>query len=157
MRISLEQQDSLNKVRCKQLKEIRNNMANELGISLNQTECQNNGYCSGTCPKCQAEEKLLNDAIKKQQHKGNTWKKKTMVAGLLVATSISMSSCTLNSNDNLELGGEAVIDENIDYNNQLNGDVAWTEEDEEQTPPINQDCEANSNSSTIYFRDYVKP
>lgn len=135
MRITLEQQDSLNKARCKQLKEIRKNMAAELGITLEQSECQNHGYCKGTCSKCQAEEKLLNNAVKKQQHKLNTWKKKTMVAGLLVATTLTVSACTLNNN--LELGGEATIDEE-DYNTPLQGDIEWSEENEE-----NEEMEEN--------------
>ncbi len=69
MRISLEQQGLLNKARCTQLKDIRKNMAAELGISLNQSDCQNKSYCNGTCPKCQAEERLLNDAIEIQKNK----------------------------------------------------------------------------------------
>ncbi|WP_455716110.1 hypothetical protein [Anaerosporobacter sp.] len=143
MRITPEQQDSLNKARCKQLKEIRKNMAAELGISLTQCECQNHEFCSGTCPKCQAEERLLNNAIKKQQHKVNKWKKKTMVAGALMATTLTLSSCTLsniNSNENIneEFGGEAMPNEDYNDFNELNGDVAWVGEDGNQNS-INQD------------------
>lgn len=153
MRISLEQQDLLNKARCKQLKDIRKNMAAELGISLNQSECQNRGYCNGTCPKCQAEEKLLNDVIEKQKNKVNKWKQKTMIAGLLVATTLTVSSCTPNSNDNnnIELGGEAISEEEYDNNNELTGDVVWTEEYEEQTQPINQESETDASSPAENF------
>lgn len=151
MRISLEQQDLLNKARCTQLKDIRKNMAAELGISLNQSECQNKGYCNGTCPKCQAEERLLNDAIEIQKNKVNKWKKKTMVAGLLVATTLTVSSCTPNSNDNIELGGEAVAEEDYYYNSELTGDVVWTEEAEEQTQPSNQESETNANTPAKDF------
>lgn len=145
MKITKEQQDSLNKAHCKRLKEIRKNMAAELGISLNQSECQNQGFCSGTCPKCQAEEKLLNNAIKKQQHKVNSWKKKTMVAGILMATTLTMSSCTSNNNDNVELGGENVIDE--DYN-ELSGDTVWVGEEDDQNQTNNQENQTNTNSTT---------
>lgn len=138
MRITQEKLDSLNKSRCKQLKEIRKNMAAELGISLNQSECQHQGYCSGTCPKCQAEERLLNNAIKKQQHKINNWKKKTMVAGVLMATTLTVSSCTPNNNNDNVLAGETVIDEGYNDNNQLNGDVEWIGEGNNQNS-INQE------------------
>lgn len=51
------------KKRCKQLKEIRKNIADKLNIDLHQTECTFKGECSGTCPKCQQEEKILNKAL----------------------------------------------------------------------------------------------
>lgn len=144
MRITQEQLDSLNKSRCKQLKEIRKNMAAELGITLNQSECQYQGYCSGTCPKCQAEERLLNNAIKKQQRKVNNWKKKTMVAGVLMATTLTMTSCTLNNTNNNginneALGGEAMPDEDYNDFNELGGDTVWIGEEEEQNQTINQE------------------
>lgn len=135
MKITQEQQDSLNKARCKQLKDIRRNMAIELGISLNQSECQNKEYCSGTCKKCKEEEKLLNDAIEKQQHKVKSWKKKTMVANLLVATTLTMSSCTPNNNDNIT----------------ISGDVQWSEEDENQTSSIYQEDGTNASITTEDF------
>ena len=74
-----------------------------------------------------------------------------MVAGLLVATTLTVSSCNPNSNNNIELGGEAVAEEDYDYNSGLTGDVVWTGEDEEQTQPINQESETNVSSPAENF------
>lgn len=51
------------KERCKQLKQMRKEMADKIGLDLHQTECTYAGECSGTCPKCQQEEKKLNKAL----------------------------------------------------------------------------------------------
>ena len=49
--------------KCNHLKEIRKNMAEALGVELNQTVCTFEGDCKGTCPKCQQEEKKLSKAL----------------------------------------------------------------------------------------------
>lgn len=55
-----------NKEKCSELKKIRKYLADELHIDLHQTECTFEGECSGTCPKCKKEEKILNSAILKK-------------------------------------------------------------------------------------------
>ena len=51
------------KEQCDILKVKRKKLADELGIDLNQSECTFDGDCLGTCPKCQEEEKILNDVL----------------------------------------------------------------------------------------------
>ena len=53
------------KEKCNHLKAIRKNMADALGVELNQTECTYEGDCKGTCPKCQQEEKKLSAVLLK--------------------------------------------------------------------------------------------
>ena len=53
----------MHKERCKKLKEIRKKIADKIGVDLHQTECTYEGKCSGTCPKCQQEERQLNQAL----------------------------------------------------------------------------------------------
>ena len=52
------------KKKCNELKKIRKILADKLGLDLHQKECTFDGDCKGTCPKCEAEEKALNKAIK---------------------------------------------------------------------------------------------
>lgn len=52
-----------NRERCDYLKKIRQKIADRLGIDLHQTECTYEGECDGTCPKCQQEEDILNEAL----------------------------------------------------------------------------------------------
>ena len=46
------------KNKCKILKEIRQKIADENDIPFVTAECQFQGECSGTCPKCEAELQL---------------------------------------------------------------------------------------------------
>ena len=48
---------------CKKLKEIRLNLAQKLGVKLNQEPCTYEGECNGTCPACEEEERVLNNAL----------------------------------------------------------------------------------------------
>lgn len=49
--------------KCDHLKQIRKTVADSLGVDLKQTVCTYEGECSGTCPKCQQEEKVLSKAL----------------------------------------------------------------------------------------------
>ena len=51
------------KEKCNFLKEMRRKLAEKLGIDLKQKECTFEGQCTGTCPKCQEEELILNNAL----------------------------------------------------------------------------------------------
>ena len=44
---------------CKQLKEIRHQIANDNGIQLEDHECHYEGTCNGTCPRCDTELQYL--------------------------------------------------------------------------------------------------
>lgn len=67
MERSREEMTRIHKERCRELKLVRAKMAEELGVDLHQRECTYDGYCSGTCPKCAAEERALNEAVWRRQ------------------------------------------------------------------------------------------
>lgn len=67
MERSREEMARIHKERCRELKLVRAKMAEELGVDLHQRECTYDGYCSGTCPKCAAEERALNEAFLRRQ------------------------------------------------------------------------------------------
>ena len=48
---------------CNQLKEVRKRIAEENGIPLEIKECTYKGECRGTCPRCEAEVRYLENAL----------------------------------------------------------------------------------------------
>ena len=59
----MEEKSNDNKEKCRHLRKVRKQIADELNIDLHQTECTYEGICSGTCPKCEQEEQILNAAL----------------------------------------------------------------------------------------------
>lgn len=53
------------KKKCEELRKVRVNLADKLGLQdkIKSTPCEFKGECKGTCPACEAEEKLLNKAL----------------------------------------------------------------------------------------------
>lgn len=52
---------------CKILKEIRQRIAEENDIELITSECTYKGECQGTCPKCEAELRYLEQELERRQ------------------------------------------------------------------------------------------
>ena len=74
---------------CKILKEIRKQIAAENDIDLVVEECGYQGDCAGTCPRCEAEVRYLEQELEKRQRLG----KAVMISGLAVTTMLGLSSC----------------------------------------------------------------
>ena len=66
---------------CKQLKEVRKRIAEENDIPLEIKECTYKGECRGTCPRCEAEVRYLENALIERQSLGKT----VRVAGVALA------------------------------------------------------------------------
>ena len=77
------------KSKCKILKEIRRQIALENDIAYVTSECKFQGNCSGTCPKCEAEVRYLEEELRKRQQLG----KQVAVAGIAAALVIASSGC----------------------------------------------------------------
>lgn len=67
---------------CKILKEIRRQIAEANGIELVTSECRYKGDCLGTCPKCEAEVRYLEQQLRSRQRIG----KAVAIAGISVAS-----------------------------------------------------------------------
>ena len=67
---------------CKVLKEIRQKIANENGISYAPKECHYKGECKGTCPACEAEVRYLEEELKRKRRNGFAIKLGGIAAGL---------------------------------------------------------------------------
>ena len=74
---------------CKELKAIRKRVADENQIPLEQHECTYEGPCDGTCPRCEAEVKYLEQEL----HRRMTFGKAVAVAGVAVSLA-AFTSCT---------------------------------------------------------------
>ena len=70
---------------CKELKAVRKRIADENGIELHQPECKHTGDCLGTCPKCEAEVRYLEQALTQRVATGRI----ATVAGL----TLSLAAC----------------------------------------------------------------
>ena len=66
---------------CKMLKEIRKEIAKSNDIAYVTTECKYQGDCAGTCPKCEAEVRYLEEELEKCRSAG----KKVVLAGVAAA------------------------------------------------------------------------
>ena len=74
---------------CKELKAIRRRVADENNIPLEQHECTYEGPCDGTCPRCEAEVKYLEQEL----HRRMTLGKAAAVAGVALSMA-AFTSCT---------------------------------------------------------------
>ena len=105
---------------CKILKEIRRQIAEANDIEFITSECRYKGDCLGTCPKCEAEVRYLEQQLRARQLMG-----KAVVLAGLSAGMITFSSCSSSSsqaNDSYRLQGEPA--------ELLEGDDEWDVEGE---------------------------
>lgn len=79
------------KSKCKILKDIRRQIAAENDIAYVTSECKFQGECTGTCPKCEAEVRYLEEELAKRRRAG----KAVAVAGVAAAVMITASGCDL--------------------------------------------------------------
>ena len=70
------------KEKCKLLKQIRKEFAESNGIVYLTVECTFEGECKGTCPKCDAEIRYLDDQVQLKAERGE----KITFAGLSLDT-----------------------------------------------------------------------
>lgn len=77
------------KNKCKILKEIRQRIADENDIPYVTRECSYQGECKGTCPKCEAELRYLEQELEKRRRLG----KSVAVAAVAAGLSLSLSAC----------------------------------------------------------------
>lgn len=78
------------KEKCKILKQIRSDIAKNNGIPLEIHECTHKGDCKGTCPRCEAEVKYLENKLAERRRRGLTIAVAGISAGLIA---LSTTSC----------------------------------------------------------------
>ncbi len=79
------------KNKCKLLKDIRKQIAEQNDIEYVTSECKYKGDCSGTCPKCESEVRYLEEQLRLRQRAG----KAVAVAGIAAALMVTSTGCDL--------------------------------------------------------------
>ena len=69
---------------CKELKKVRQHIAKENNIPLEMEECTYKGECRGTCPRCEAEVRYLENALAERLKLG----KVATIAGLALGLAV---------------------------------------------------------------------
>lgn len=77
------------KSKCKILKDIRKKIAEDNDIDFVTSECKYQGECPGTCPKCEAELRYLEEELAKRKNLG----KAVAVAGIAAALVVGSTGC----------------------------------------------------------------
>ena len=78
------------KEKCKALKQIRKQIADNNDIKYVVEECKHKGNCKGTCPKCEAEVRYLERELEKRKALGQ----KVALAGVSVGIAATFSACS---------------------------------------------------------------
>jgi len=104
MKRKREELGRIHKEKCRELKQVRAKIAEDLGVDLHQRVCTYEGYCSGTCPKCLQEELALNAAIMKKKMEESNLKQRIAAAGLTTAAAVCLSGC--NTTGGYEIDGD---------------------------------------------------
>lgn len=99
------------KEKCKILKKIRQEIANENGIEIVTSECKHKGECKGTCPKCEAELAYLEKELRN---------KKIAIGATVALGAISVS-----------LGGAVIASNIISASSSQNNNSSSTAKTEE--------------------------
>ena len=148
------------KEKCKALKQIRKQIAENNDISYVVEECKHKGKCKGTCPKCEAEVRYLERELEKRRLAGH----KVALAGVSVGIAATFSACTpmdvvyaladpvVNFIDNTinrpeDLGGEPTPV----YPEELDGDVEAPEPEPELSGEVEEYVpeDDNENNNTV--------
>lgn len=78
------------KEKCRMLREIRRQIAAENDIQIVTEECSYKGECRGTCPRCEAELRSLEEALEKRRKLG----RRIAVAGVSAGLLLGMTGCS---------------------------------------------------------------
>ncbi len=78
------------KEKCKALKEIRKQIAEQNDIAYAVSECTFQGECKGTCPKCESELRYLEKELAVKQRLGKT----VAVVGISASVCTGLTACS---------------------------------------------------------------
>ncbi len=82
---------------CKILKEIRRQIAEANGIEFATSECRYKGDCLGTCPKCEAEVRYLEQQLRARSLAGKAVALASISAGMILMSGCSGTSSNQSS------------------------------------------------------------
>lgn len=101
---------------CRQLKQLRRDIADQNGIELHQEECTYKGHCDGTCPHCDAELQYIERELARRQGLGK--------AAIVAGTVLTMASVqTAQAQEPSIMGKPAMPIEERDGQGTLKGTI----------------------------------
>ena len=77
------------KEKCRILRQIRLQIAQENDIELIVKECTHQGECKGVCPRCESEVRYLETELEKRRR----LKKSIVLAGISIGVALSLVGC----------------------------------------------------------------
>lgn len=127
------------KSKCKILKDIRRQIAQENDIEYITSECKFQGECSGTCPKCESELRYLENELAKRRKAG----KAIAVAGIAAALVVGSSGCTLDNPFAATTSGDVPYEQTQSQSTEIEAGKVVLPTDDELTgePPITEPTE----------------
>ncbi len=87
---------------CKILKDIRRQIAEANDIAFITSECTHKGDCAGTCPKCEAEVRYLEEQLERRRTLGQI----TRLAGIAAGIGAVVAACEPEDPDDGYFAGE---------------------------------------------------
>ena len=107
---------------CKILKEIRKQIAEANDIELITSECRYKGDCRGTCPKCEAEVRYLEQQLHNRLLAGKTIALAGISAGIISLSGCSIgtsetsnpATATENTTNNIENDSSIIVEGELD-------------------------------------------
>ncbi len=112
--------------KCEQLKALRKEMADKVGVDLHQTVCTYQGECSGTCPKCAKEESILNKVLLSG---------KLALAGLAIGAT-ALTGCGTNNLDEADNPRDELLKRRSDRDEKRDSCDDELAGDVEYIPPV---------------------
>lgn len=136
------------KSKCKILKDIRKKIAEDNDIAYVTSECKYQGECSGTCPKCEAELRYLEEELNKRKNLGKT----VAVAGIAAALVVGSTGCV--SIISTQTGGSPPVRDRTTYQTE----PSTTEEPLMGEPVVDASTEATVEvPGELPVEDYTYP
>lgn len=126
---------------CASLKQVRKQIADANGIPYEVTECQHQGNCKGTCPKCETELRYIENQLSLRRAAGMA----VSIVGLSLGVAATFASCSAPQPAGPSQPSESVqpippsIQEEYEGEIILDGDVCAPESEPVQDPnPLDQ-------------------
>ncbi len=121
---------------CKILKEIRRQIAEANGIEFATSECRYRGDCLGTCPKCEAEVRYLEQQLRSRQRMGKAIALAGISAGMILMSGCSGTSSSNQSDETLQ-GVLLYTAEELDSIQEEEGELPMIEDSVSSLTPNN--------------------
>ena len=121
---------------CKILKEIRRQIAEANGIEFATSECRYRGDCLGTCPKCEAEVRYLEQQLRSRSLAGKAVAIAGISAGMILMSGCSGTSSSNQSDETLQ-GVLLYTAEELDSIQEEEGELPMIEDSVSSLTPNN--------------------